>query len=172
MKALPNVVNVGMVNVLPLNGGNTLRFNIDGDPVPAQGKENEATLRMVSDTYFQTLGVPLIAGRMFDERDTIDKPGVVIIGKSIADRMFAGRDPVGKKLRYQSIQGEPDTIIGVVGDLKISGLDEAVKPTLYFPMRQSPTLSASLVTRTTGDATALGAAIHEYREHIAFYRRT
>lgn len=159
VKALPNVVNVGMVNVLPLNGGNTLRFNIDGDPVPAQGKENEATLRMVSDTYFQTLGVPLIAGRMFDERDTIDKPGVVIIGKSIADRMFAGRDPVGKKLRYPSIQGEPDTIIGVVGDLKISGLDEAVKPTLYFPMRQSPTLSASLVTRTTGDATALGAAI-------------
>ncbi len=159
VKALPNVVNVGLVNILPLNGGNTLRFNIDGDPVAAPGKENEATLRMVSDSYFQTLGVPLIAGRVFDQRDTIDKPGVVIIGKSIADRMFAGRDPVGKKLRYPSIQGEPDTIIGVVGDLKISGLDEAVKPTLYFPMRQSPTLSASIVTRTTGDANALGAAI-------------
>ena len=159
VKALPNVVSAGMVNILPLNGGTTIRFNIDGDPVPAPGKETEANLRLVSDTYFQTLGVPLIAGRLFDERDTIDKPGVVVVSKSIADRMFAGRDPVGKKLRYPSIQGEPDLIIGVVGDVKIGGLDEGVRPTLYFPMRQSPSNPASVVTRTSGDATALGAAI-------------
>jgi len=136
-----------------------MRFYIDGDPVPEPGKEIEANTRIVSDTYFQTLGVPLLAGRMFDQRDAADKPGVVIIGKTIADRLFAGRDPVGRKIRYSSIQGEPDLIVGVVGDVKITGLDEAIRPVLYFPYRQSSGPFASLVARTDTDSTALAASI-------------
>jgi len=157
--ALPGVSSVGTVDILPVNAGNTSRFFVDGDPIPPPGKEIEANVRVVSDTYFQTLGVPLLAGRMFDERDTADKPGVVIIGKTIADRLFAGRDPVGRTIKYTSFQEPGDLIVGVVGDVKTTGLDEALRPVLYYPFRQSSSPFASLVARTETDPTALAASI-------------
>ena len=135
-RSLPGVAGAGTVNILPLNGGNTTRFYVDGDPVPQPGKETESNIRTVSDDYFKALGVPLLAGRMFDARENPNSPQVVIIGKTIADRLFAGRDPVGKRLRYASVQSDPIEIVGVVGDVKITGLDEAVKPVLYYPFRQ------------------------------------
>ena len=159
VQSLPAVSGAGTVNILPLNGGNTTRFYIDGDPVPQPGKEIESNIRTVSDDYFKTLGVPLLAGRAFDARDNANGPGVVIIGKTIADRMFAGRDPVGMRLRYNSSQGNPDTIVGVVGDVKITGLDEAVRPVLYYPYRTFPSTNANLVTRTTTNPNALAGVI-------------
>jgi predicted permease len=159
VRSLPGVAGAGTVNILPVNAGNTTRFYIDGDPVPEPGKETEANIRTISDDYFKTLGVPLIAGRLFDERDTADKPGVVIIGKTIADRMFAGRDPVGMRIRYSSIQGEPDLIVGVVGDVKITGIDEALRPVLYYPFRQNSSTFSNLVARTSTDPNALAASI-------------
>ena len=66
VQSLPGVTGAGTVNILPLNGGNTTRFYVDGDPVPQPGKEIESNIRTVSDDYFKTLGVPLLAGRMFD----------------------------------------------------------------------------------------------------------
>src|SRR6185295_11380759 len=94
VQSLPGVASAGTVNILPLVPGNTTRFYVEGDPIPVAGQETECNIRTVNDTYFNTLGVPLLAGRMFDERDKPDGAGVVIIGKSLADRMFAGRDAV------------------------------------------------------------------------------
>ena len=159
VQSLPGVVSAGTVDILPVNGGNTTRFYIDGDPLPQPGQETEANIRVVNDNYFKTVGVPLIAGRMFDERDRPDGPNVVIIGKTIADRMFAGRDPVGMRLHYTSVQADPITIVGVVGDVKITGLDEAVRPVLYYPYRQNAGNAANLVVRTTTDPTSLAAAV-------------
>src|SRR6266542_2651207 len=93
--SLPGVSGVGTVNILPLQAGNTTRVNVEGDPVPPPGQELEANIRTVDESYFQTLGVPITAGRAFDERDKPDAPPVVVIGKSMADRVFAGRDPIG-----------------------------------------------------------------------------
>jgi putative ABC transport system permease protein len=73
--------------------------------------------------------------------------------------MFAGRDPVGMRLRYSSVQGSPDLVVGVVGDVKITGIDEALRPVLYYPFRQSSSIFANLVTRTNTDPNALAAAI-------------
>ena len=160
VQSLPGVTGAGTVNILPLNSGNTTRFYVDGDPVPEPGKETEANSRIVSDDYFKTLGVPLIAGRAFDAREAAtNAPPVVIIGKTIADRMFPGRDPVGKRLRYASVQAPPIEIVGVVGDVKITGLDEAVKPVLYYSFRQSPSTFANLVARTNSDPNALASSI-------------
>jgi putative ABC transport system permease protein len=157
--ALPGVSGAGTVNILPLNGGNTTRFFVEGDPVPPPGQEVEANIRTVNDTYFQTLGVPLVAGRMFDTSDKPDGQGVVIIGKSVADRMFAGRDPIGRKVKYASFDGPGDLIVGVVGDVKITGLDQPIKPVLYYPFRQNASIFANLVVRTNSDPTALAAAV-------------
>jgi predicted permease len=159
IQSLPGVNGAGTVNILPLQGGNTTRFNVEGDPTPPPGQEIEANIRTVNESYFQTLGVPIIAGRMFDERDGADAPGVVIIGKSMADRVFAGRDPVGRRLVYTGVKAPPDLIVGVVGDVKITGLDEATKPVLYYPYRQSPSLATNLVVRTNADPDALAGAI-------------
>jgi putative ABC transport system permease protein len=159
VQSLPGVVGAGTVNILPVNSGNTTRFIIDGDPIPPPGKETEANIRTISDDYFKTLGVPLLAGRMFDERDGPNNPGVVIIGKTIADRMFAGRDPVGRRLRYASVQADPVLIVGVVGDVKITGIDEAIRPVLYYPFRQSSSIFANLVARTNSDPNTLAGAI-------------
>ena len=161
LQSLPGVSSAGTIDILPLNGGNTSRFFVDGEPAPPPGQETEANVRVVSDTYFKTLGVPFLSGRMFDERDGPDKPGVVIIGKTVADRLFAGRDPVGRKLRYSASQGTPDLIVGVVGDVKTTGLDESVRPVLYYPFRQSAAPIANFVLRTDVDPNALATSIRK-----------
>jgi putative ABC transport system permease protein len=179
VQSLPGVNNTGTVNILPLQGGNTTRFYVDGDPVPPPGQEIEANIRVVDESYFQTLGVPIIAGRAFDNRDGEAErqaaqaqaqpqtpgapptpiPGVVIIGKTLADKVFAGRDPVGRRLAYSSFAGQTDLIIGVVGDVKIGALDEAIRPVIYYPFRRFPSTGTNLVIRTSGDSTALASAI-------------
>lgn len=159
VQSLPGVVGAGTVNILPLNGGNTTRFNVEGDPIPPPGQETEANIRTVNDSYFQTLGIPLLAGRMFDDRDKPDGLQVVIIGKNVADRVFAGRNPIGRRLKYAGVEAPPIEIVGVVGDVKITGLDEAVKPVLYYPLRQSGGPAANLVVRTTNDPIALANSV-------------
>jgi putative ABC transport system permease protein len=159
VQSLPGVSGAGTVNILPVNAGNTTRFFVDGDPIPAPGEEIEANIRTVSDDYFTALGVPVLAGRAFDSRDTQNGQSVVIIGKTIADRVFAGRDPIGRKLRYSSFQANGDLVVGVVGDVKITGLDEAIRPVLYYPFRQSSSTFQNLVVRTDGDPNVLAGAI-------------
>ena len=159
VRSLPGVIGVGTVDNLPLQGGNTTRFIVEGDPVPPPGQETEANMRTVDESYFKTLGVPIVAGRMFDERDKADAPGVVIIGRSLADRVFAGRDPIGRRLVYASVQAPPIQVVGVVGDVKVTGLDDAIRPVLYYPYRQNPALVTNLVVRTNSDPTVLAGAI-------------
>jgi putative ABC transport system permease protein len=163
LESLPGVRGAGTVDNLPLIGGNTTRFTVEGDPIPPPGQEVEANFRVANESYFQTLGAPLIKGRFFDERHTVDAPGVAIINKSLADRLFAGRDPIGRRLRYTSINFTTE-IIGVVGDVKITGLDQAIKPVLYVPFRQIASPATSLVVRTSADpATLIGVIRNECR---------
>jgi putative ABC transport system permease protein len=159
VRSLPGVTGAGTIDRLPLQPGNTTRFTVEGDPVPPPGQEIEANLRVADESYFTTLGVPMLAGRNFDSRDKADAPGVVIIGKTTADKVFPGRDPVGRRIQYASVQSSPDLIVGVVADVKIAGLDDTVRPVLYYPFRQSSSTATNLVVRTTGDPAALTASI-------------
>jgi putative ABC transport system permease protein len=159
VRSLPGVSGAGTVNILPLQAGNTTRVHVEGDPVPPPGQELEANIRTIDESYFQTLGVPLTAGRGFDARDKSDAPMVVIIGKSMADRVFAGRDPIGRRLLYAGIQAPPITIVGVVADVRIGGLDDAIRPVIYYPFRQNAGTGTNLVVRTDGDPNALAGAI-------------
>jgi putative ABC transport system permease protein len=162
VQSLPGVTGAGTVNILPLQSGNTTRFNVEGDPIPPPGQETEANSRIVNDTYFQTLGIPITAGRAFDARDkATDAPSVVIINKTAADRIFAGRDPIGRRLVYAGVQAPPIQIVGVVGDVKIGGLDDAIRPVLYYPFRQNTPLVTNLVVRTSGEPNALAGPIRD-----------
>jgi putative ABC transport system permease protein len=159
VKTLPGVTGVGTVNILPLQPGNTTRVNVEGEPIPPPGQELEANIRTVSDDYFRTLGVPLISGRMFDGRDEANGQQVVIIGKTMADRMFAGRDPLGRRLKYAGVEAPPLSIVGVVADVKITGLDQETRPVIYYPFRQNASTFANLVVRTSADPNALAGSI-------------
>ena len=159
VQALPGVSGAGTVNILPLQPGNTTVVNVEGDPIPPPGQELEANIRTVSDNYFQTLGVPVISGREFDSRDKADAPQVVIIGKTMADRLFAGRDPIGRRLKYSGIEAPPLNIVGVVGNVKITGLDQETRPVIYYPFRQNSSTLANLVVRTNADPNAVSASI-------------
>jgi putative ABC transport system permease protein len=159
VRALPGVVGVGTVSVLPLQAGNTTRIQVEGDPAPPPGQELEANVRTVSDSYFKTLGVPLISGRMFDSSDKATGPTTVIIGKTMADRVFAGRNPIGARLKYISAQAPAPTIVGVVGDVRITGLDNALRPVIYYPFRQNSSVFANLVIRTNSEPNALAASV-------------
>ena len=83
----------------------------------------------------------------------------MIIGKTMADRIFAGRDPIGRRLKYASIDEPPISIVGVVGDVKITGLDQEIRPVIYYPFRQNASVFANLVIRSSADPTALAGSI-------------
>jgi putative ABC transport system permease protein len=159
VQALPGVAGAGTVNILPLQAGNTTRVNVEGDPIPPPGQELEANIRTVSEDYFRALGVPMISGRMFDTRDNANGQQVVIIGKTMADRIFSGRDPVGRRLKYAGVEAPPMSIVGVVADVKITGLDQETKPVIYYPFRQNASTFANLVVRTSTDPAALAGSI-------------
>jgi putative ABC transport system permease protein len=161
LESLPGVKGAGTVTVIPLIGGNTTRFYDAAQPRPAPGGETEANLREVSDNYFRVLGVPLIAGRHFTERDKADAPGVVIVNQTLAKRVFPSRDAVGQRLIFTGDDSTPNQIVGVVGDEKVNGLAEQTTPVVYYPFLQdtSPGLTKNLVVRTEGDPTAVVSAI-------------
>ena len=157
--AVPGSTSVGTVDILPLQPGNTTSVYIDGEPVPPPGQQLEANVRVISDNYFQTLQVPLTEGRPFDARDKPNDPESVIIGKTMADRLFKGRSAVGRRLRYHGAELPPMTIVGVAGDVKITGLDQELRPVIYFAFRQNPGIFSNLVVRTNADPSALATSI-------------
>jgi putative ABC transport system permease protein len=161
--ALPGVTANGTVDILPLQAGNTTIVYVEGEPAPPPGQETEANVRVVSESYFQTLQVPFVEGRPFDPHDrATTNPEPVIIGKTMADRLFKGRSAIGRRLVYRSAQAPPMTIIGVVSDVKITGLDQELRPVIYYSFPQNSSIFANLVIRTASEPTALAATVrHE-----------
>ena len=157
--ALPGVVSAGTVDRLPLQPGNTTIVYAEGEPMPPAGQETEANVRIINDNYFQTIQVPLIEGRQFDPHDKSNDPESVIIGKTMADRLFKGRSAIGRRLRYRSFEAPPMMIVGVVGDVKTTGLDQELRPVIYYAFRLNSSTFSNLVVRTNADPAALTATI-------------
>ena len=173
--ALPGVMGTGTVSMLPLTGGlATGGFQIVGRP-EAEGKFG-FSFRNVSSGYFRAMGVPLIAGRNFDDHDVADAPRVVMINRKLARTAFPHDDPVGKRVVFPWIKGQPE-IVGVVDDENTGTLDNDVQPVVYFAYRQTLDGGWSTVVRTPGPAAGLNAAVrNEVRqldpEVVVFQVRT
>jgi putative ABC transport system permease protein len=158
LKSLPGVQSADAAGFLPLEGGWPTKFLIQGRP-SAQGEEPVAQHRPVTEGYFQTMAIPLLHGRRFDERDQADAPGVVIINEALRRRYFPNEDPVGKRVTTLGRQYGPlgrvmpasleMEIVGVVGDEKNSSLSKTAEPAVYFSHRQFSYRSMSVVARTT-----------------------
>jgi ABC-type antimicrobial peptide transport system permease subunit len=113
----------------------------------------------VSEGYFRSLGIPLLRGRLFDDRDTMDAPHVAVISESVVREKWPGQDPLGRTIEFGNMDGDPRllTIVGVVGDVRESNLETPPRPTIYVNYRQRPqaTTHFSAVVRTAGDPAAV-----------------
>jgi putative ABC transport system permease protein len=159
-ESVPGVQGAGTVGSMPLAGGNTTRFFVDGKPRPAPGEDTEANLRVISSNYFQAIGIPLLQGRYFTSNDNDTSPNVVMINKTLADQVLAGEDAVGKRLVFGA-NSPPVEVIGVVADEKVTGLDTKQTGIVYSPFRRFPSTSAVFVVRTTSDPKRLSGALRE-----------
>ena len=154
---LPRVVAEGAVSALPLTGSvGWGGIHVEGY-TPPPGQELQVDLRTASTDYFRAMRIPLVAGRFFSERDTMDMPQVVIIDKSFAHRFWPHNDAIGKHLWFDP--KKPITIVGVVGVVKQYGLDTDGKIATYFPLQQGPDRGIFLVARSSSDNEGLSTAI-------------
>jgi len=165
LAAVPGVKGVATIGTLPLMGGNTTRFYPANQPKPAPGNDIEANIRDVSANYFNVMEVPLVAGRTFNDLDTIKSQPVVIINQSLAKQVFPDGDAIGQGLIFGS--GPASLIVGVVKDEKINGLDSRFTSVVYYPYLQDtgPSMASSIIVRTSGDPMNLSNTIR--RECLA-----
>jgi putative ABC transport system permease protein len=158
--ALPGVQAAGAAMVTPLSGNDfVLGFMIEGRPPYPAGSEPDTNYYSVTPGYFKAMGIPLLRGRLFTERDAKDATRVVIINETMAKRFFPGEDPIGKRLHVTMGPLLYREIVGIVGDVKHYSLDQETKAQTYEPYAQQPFSGMTLVARTSGDPAGLSAAI-------------
>ena len=159
-QSIPGVQSVGAISQLPLSGYSMVgRFGIEGQPEPEPGKGKAIPIGMVTAGYFRTMQIPLVDGRLFDERDAEKMPDVAIVNESMAKKFWPGQNPIGKKVGALCNEHELcRTVVGVVGDIRHEGLGEEAQPEIYLPHRQLALPNMSLVLRTAGDPLAIVSA--------------
>jgi putative ABC transport system permease protein len=158
--ALPGVTAVGGVNGLPMAGGGADgEFLIDDDAT----KKGYGEFRVASPGYFETIGIRLLHGRLFDQSDGPETQQVALISESLARRYWPNEDPVGKGIQYGSMDEDTHVlrIVGVVSDVREFGLEANARPTVYVHYLQRPgqAWSFSIVARTNGDVKTLVPAM-------------
>lgn len=151
LRSLPGVEEVGQAAVIPLTGNNwTVPFERVEQPVPTGERPPEVGWQVASGTFFKALHIPLLSGRLFDDRDRPGGPVTVIISQALQRRYFSSENPIGKLLKSGAGTLE---IVGVVGDIRRAGLRDDPRPDMYFPAEVNPATSTTLFIRTTPRAT-------------------
>jgi putative ABC transport system permease protein len=114
---------------------------------------------VVSPDYFRTIEIPLVAGRVFDDRDDLDRPLVAIVNRGLAERLWPGADAVGERLRFGAFEESSPwrQIVGIVGDVKHRTLDSEPEMVVYLPDSQSYPGTYTFVMRTAGAVPDLAA---------------
>ncbi len=157
IRAVPGVVSVGATTKIPLTGGgSTQPFSVEGRPIAAIAEQPMAQTRYITSDYFRAIGIPLRQGRFFSDHDGDKSVPVVIISEAMARRFWPGENPVGKRLTpsFHLEQGARE-IVGVVGDVKSTGLDADASAMMYLPYKQAPLPFMSFVVRTASNPESL-----------------
>ena len=155
VRRIPGVDAAGAVNRLPMSGQAQI------GAVRFEGHEQtiDADWRSASGGYFQALGVPLLAGRTFDNRDSADRPLVGIIDQRLAAAVFGSANPVGRRLRMDAPGAAWTEVIGVVGHVRHEGLDVDPRPQVYWTYQQRTQDRMAVVVKSTIDPAALAPAV-------------
>jgi putative ABC transport system permease protein len=162
IRTLPQVTAASSISFLPLSGSQSGSGYYRTDrPAPRPGVVSGGDVSVISDRYFRTMGIPMLAGREFEERDRAGAPQVAILNQSAARQNFPGESPLGKRMRVYWT-GPPEVeIIGVASDIRHGSLDTAPTPCLFLPQAQRPAGWASLLVRVSDERGVIEAVKHQ-----------
>jgi len=153
---LAGVTGVALATRLPAQSAGTTTTEVEGYTPPAGTDAVELPFALVSDGYFETMGIPLLQGRLFDDDDEPGGSGLsILIDRAAARRFWGDADPIGRRMRGQGSEAWTRTVVGVVGDAPVARLGESPRPMFYFSTRQRPAVPGYLVARTSGDPAAI-----------------
>ena len=167
LHTLAGVQYAGIARNLPLSGADaSLNFVIENRPVESSSEQPRAKYRAASPDYFAALGIALVRGRYFDRSDGERTPGVVIINNTMARRFWPNEDPIGKRMKAGFDNSQWCTIVGIVGDVKHTGLDAATNAEMYYHYLQIPPElmgfvegTMTLVLRTQAEPNSMVASV-------------
>jgi putative ABC transport system permease protein len=163
VSALPGVDQVGTVFPLPLaSTGMVLVYFVADQPFPRLQDAPSCDVRWVSPGFFPALGVRLLKGRTFDDRDTATSPFVTVVNRSFANKVWPGQDPVGKRITFDDPHDKGAswlTVVGMVGDVRHQSLSQEPVAQAYRAQLQEPMRTATLVVHSKADPRALAAPI-------------
>ena len=173
LKQIPGVRNVGAASALPMTGGlpDGMFLSVTQSEAPKtmeglaalwnqKERMGNADFCVATEGYFQVLGIPLIGGRMFDERDGANAPHVALISESLAHDRWPNQDPIGRTIEFGNMDGDIRllTIIGIVGDTREYGLDQPPRPTVYVNLFQRPRAFMTVTMLSDADTRSLTSA--------------
>ena len=181
LHAIPGVEEVAAANAVPMDGGlpdglfavltSKKTPRIDELKALFQDKSRLGTADFcaVSPAYFRALGIPLVRGRLLDDRDGPNAPHAAVISQSLARARWPNVDPIGATVEFGNMDGnlQPLTIVGIVGDTREYGLEQAARPTMYVNLMQRPRSWVTVVMRSTADPTAVTAAARGVLRRVA-----
>jgi putative ABC transport system permease protein len=163
VRAVPGVEQVSLSSSLPLGGGvSVLSFQPEGKPEMPSNQQPLAFYVEASPGYFSTMGIPVLRGREFEEKDAIEDPRTILISQAMAQREFPDADPIGRRFSFgPGEDGKPQwvEIVGVVGNVRQYRADRDPVPMVYAPYTASPARAQNLMIRTAGDPMAVAGAI-------------
>jgi putative ABC transport system permease protein len=161
VRNLPGVQAAAAIDNLPLDGGGPEQaIVVDDRLAEAPALRPSVSVRLATPGYFQTMRIPLAAGRDFGRRDTVGRTPVVIVSEAMARQLWPGQNAVGRRLRISSSPDVVREVVGIAGDVKDRGIDAlAPVPMLYQPLLRDESGGVSLVVRATADPARLVPAI-------------
>jgi putative ABC transport system permease protein len=163
VESLPGVRSASSIIPLPLNGDAfVISFETEGRPVE-KGNQPSADFFAIEEGYFKTLGVSMLKGREFTERDNKTAPPVIIVNQAFANKFFPGEDPIGKRIKpgisTNSDKPAMREIVGVVSDVRNRNLSSEVRAGYFIPVLQMPFNQMTLIVRTGNDPHSLITAV-------------
>ena len=166
LQSQPGVISAAIGSSFPLDPVNLLfaglapaRFQVQGDPRPDNELPPVSFLRSATVDYFKTLGIPVLSGRAFRESDDTKAAPVVLVNQALAMRRWGNRDPIGSRITFDSGTTWV-TVIGIVGNVKESGLKGEIPYQVYTPIAQTGNVG-SVIVRTTGDPRSMGEQVRK-----------
>ena len=158
-RALPGVSGAAISTTMPLSGSDIgVGFTIEGRPADP-GARTSAVYFGISPEYFSTMGIPLLRGRAFTERDAAGAPDVLIINDTFAAKYFPNEDAIGKRVTIGYNKTGPREVIGIVGAVKNGALTDTATSQMYTPFDQTPWPFLTALVRTTAAPEAVAASM-------------
>jgi putative ABC transport system permease protein len=156
VRELPGVTSAGSIGRLPMDGGNSGSWYYRADrPEPPAGQRPSGDISIITPGYFPAMGIALLKGRDFDERDRKGSPHVAMVNQTAARLAFGDESPLGKRLKVSWNDAREVEIVGVVSDIRHNQLRTRPDPCLFLPNAQQPFPFSALVIRTPGDPQGL-----------------